>query len=107
MAGRRTSLVVGPWSLARECPWQFALVASSANLLDQTKNLFPCIIFGRRPRADDCPLSDELLQFLLIQMLYHFAHVLGVFASGHQQSVCGLDYDRIVDANNGYKLPRR
>ena len=40
-------------------------------------------------------------------MLHHFAHVLGIFASGDQQSVCGLDYDRVVDANYGYELPRR
>ena len=52
-------------------------------------------------------VSDQLGQLLLVEVLHHLAHVLGMLARGHQQRVVGLDDHQVLDAHGGDEFAGR
>ena len=50
--------------------------------------------------------SHKITQFLLVQILHYFPHVLGMVAGGNEQGVCGLDDHKIIYPQRGHEFVR-
>src|ERR1035437_3200600 len=61
---------------------------------------------GLLTTSDQRP-SHQFLQLLLIQMLHHFADILGLVERGDEQRVIGLDNHQVAHSDQGNKLAGR